>query len=236
MHPWLAVEAEEQIPDSLAPAQRQPAPSLMLRPVMNEMAPLAECLQVPRPILGRVMVEVRTGQHHARLIPGEGRGQLSGSWQPPQRSASARPPDLMVLVPPPSIPEMIDQAAVGPPAALASPLRTAEADDGRELGPVDRITPAMLRTDRHLLIPSSGLAEVNHPGICSKRYAQKLRSPAGLRRATEPSGADDQLRRVIPFLAWGRDEAEAESIVARGSGKRHPEPRRYRGAGGMAGF
>src|SRR5690242_6048877 len=66
----------------------------------------------------------------------------------------------MVLVPPPSISEMIDQAAVGSPAALASASRTAEANDGRELGPVDRVKPAMLATDRHrlctLLLRSSG--------------------------------------------------------------------------------
>ena len=78
----------------------------------------------------------------------------------------------MVLIPPPAIAEMIDQAAVGPAAALASPLRTTEADDGRELGPVNRVEPAMLTTDRHLETPPSGLAEVNHLGTFSKRYAQ----------------------------------------------------------------
>ncbi len=67
---------------------------------------------------------------------------------------------------------MVDQATVGPPAALASPLRTAEADDGRELGPVNRVEPAMLTTDRHPQTPPSGLAEVNHLGTFSKRYAQ----------------------------------------------------------------
>jgi hypothetical protein len=97
------------------------------------------------------MVEVRTGQHHSGRVAGQGRRQLSRSWQSPQRSASARAPDLVVLVPPAPIPKMTDQAAVGSPAALTSALGATEADDGRELGPVDRVEPAMLATDRHRL-------------------------------------------------------------------------------------
>ena len=155
------------------------------------------------------MVEVRAGQHHARLIPGEGRGQLSGSWQPPQRSASARPPDLMVLVPPPSIPEMIDQAAVGPPAALASPLRTAEADDGRELGPVDRVEPAMLAADRHLATPPSRLAEVNHLGVCSSRYAQ---TSCGL---PDPYGLGHQRKAAISVQNRSRSDRHGRTTQVR---------------------
>jgi hypothetical protein len=40
-HGWSAVEAQEQVPDGLAPAQGQPAPSLMLTSVVHEMTPLA---------------------------------------------------------------------------------------------------------------------------------------------------------------------------------------------------
>ena len=93
----------------------------MLSTVVHEMTPLAQGLQVLRPILARIMVEVRTGKHHSRLVAGQGRGQLSGSWQLPQRSALARAPDLIVLVPPPAISEVINQAAVGSTAALAAP-------------------------------------------------------------------------------------------------------------------
>ncbi len=78
----------------------------MLSSVVDEMAPLTERLQVPRPILGRIMVEVRTGKHYARLKPGEGRGERSGSRQPPQGAASAGAPDLIVLVPPAPVSEM----------------------------------------------------------------------------------------------------------------------------------
>jgi hypothetical protein len=108
-----AVEAQEEVPDSLAFAQRQPAPSLMLSPVVHEMTALTQRLQVPRRVLGRIMGEVHTGQHHTGCVTGQGRGQLSRSWKSPQRSASARAPDLVVLVPPAPIPKMTDQAAVG---------------------------------------------------------------------------------------------------------------------------
>ena len=174
------------------------------------MATLTQRLQVPRPVLGWIMVEVRTGQHHARLIPGEGRGQLSGSWQPPQRSASARPPDLMVLVPPPSIPKMIDQAAVGPPAALASPLRTAEADDGRELGPVDRVEPAMLAADRHL---------ATSPG--------RLAGGQPSRRLLEPLCTD--ILRLARLVWLGAPEESrnlrAEPLQVRPTGPHSPNPK-----------
>jgi hypothetical protein len=54
------------------PAQRQPALPLVLSPVMDEMAALAQGLQVSRPILGRVMVEVGAGQHNPGRVAGQG--------------------------------------------------------------------------------------------------------------------------------------------------------------------
>ena len=78
-------------------------------------------------------------------------GWLSSIWgsEPPQGASPPGSPHAGLVIPPAAISEMIDQAAVGSPAALASPLRTTKADDGRELGPVDRVEPAMLATDRH---------------------------------------------------------------------------------------
>src|SRR5688500_6501225 len=70
VRPRLAVETQEQVADSLASAQRQPAPSLMLSPVVDEMTPLAQGLQVLRPILGRIMVEVGAGEHNPGRVAG----------------------------------------------------------------------------------------------------------------------------------------------------------------------
>src|SRR3954469_867520 len=60
-----AIEAQEQVPDGLAPSQREPTAAPMLWPIVQHVAPLAERLQVPRPVLGRIVVEVRAGQHWA---------------------------------------------------------------------------------------------------------------------------------------------------------------------------
>src|SRR5215212_3189999 len=79
----------------------------------------------------------------------------------------------MVLVPPAAITKMTDQAAVGPPTALASPSRTAKADDGRELGLGDRIEPAMLATDRYR--PCNLLAEPVQPTARDERA--KINTP-----------------------------------------------------------
>ena len=61
----------------------------MLHSVVHEMTALAQRLQVSRPILGWIMVEVGTGKHHARLILREATGQFSGGWQPPQKATPA---------------------------------------------------------------------------------------------------------------------------------------------------
>jgi len=83
------IEAREQVPDGLAPSQREPTAAPMLWPIVQHVAPLVERLQVPRPVLGWIVVEVSAGEYHSRLVPREGRGQLSGSRQPPQGSAPA---------------------------------------------------------------------------------------------------------------------------------------------------
>src|SRR4051812_43118837 len=142
-----AVEAQEQVPDGLAPSQRQPAPALMLRSVVQHVAPLAERLQVSRPVLGRVVVEVSAGQDHPRGL--EWLAQPIWGRETPKGAALPVSPHASFVIPPAAISEVTDQAAVGSPAALAAPLGTTKADDGRELGPVDRVEPAMLSTDRH---------------------------------------------------------------------------------------
>ena len=64
------VWTQEQVPDRLPFAQRQPPAFLMLSPVVNEMAALAQRLEVPRPILGRIMVEVSASEHNLGRVAG----------------------------------------------------------------------------------------------------------------------------------------------------------------------
>src|SRR5919202_3718192 len=89
-----AVHAEEQVPEGFAPAQGQETPPPVLLAVVEHVAPLAERLQVPRPVVRRIVVQVRRGQHHTRGPAGYisrqslGSGQIAkGSILPERRSA-----------------------------------------------------------------------------------------------------------------------------------------------------
>jgi hypothetical protein len=56
----------EQVAERPSPAQRKTDPPPVLRPVVQQVTPLAERpdVTVPAPAVCRVMVEVRCGQHH----------------------------------------------------------------------------------------------------------------------------------------------------------------------------
>src|SRR3712207_722192 len=66
--PVGAVGAEEEIADGPVPAQREPAAALMLSLVVKHVAALTERLQVPRPVVRGIVVQVRGGQHHSCRI------------------------------------------------------------------------------------------------------------------------------------------------------------------------
>nr|GFD40894.1 hypothetical protein [Tanacetum cinerariifolium] len=68
-----------------------------------------------------------------------------------QANPSAPPiaPACHILVPPDPIAEVQHVAAVWATAMLATPFGAAEADDGRQLAPINRIEPAMFARDRH---------------------------------------------------------------------------------------
>ena len=60
------VGAGEQVAQRPSPPQRHPDPPAVLRPVMQQVAPLAERPDVamPAPTMSRIVVEVRRRQHH----------------------------------------------------------------------------------------------------------------------------------------------------------------------------
>ena len=65
---FLAVQAEEEIPEGLASAQREPTPPPVLLAIMEHVASLAKRLQVPRPVVRRIVDQVRRGQHHTGRV------------------------------------------------------------------------------------------------------------------------------------------------------------------------
>ena len=119
----------------------------MLGPVMQQMAPLAERLDVavPAAAVRGVVVEMRRRQHDlgrpARLLLGRGRaGDLA---------AAAITPGLARLVPPAAIAQMAHHLAVRPPTGLAAALGAHEPHPAADLRPVDRVVVAQLGLDRH---------------------------------------------------------------------------------------
>lgn len=70
---------------------------------------------------------------------------------------AAHPPALAVApaqplaIPPAPVAEMRNAAPVRSPAMLATPLRATEPDRAAEFAPVDRVEPAMMRSDWHSL-------------------------------------------------------------------------------------
>ena len=68
---------------------------------------------------------------------------------------TSRPPPATVaplftlVIEPAAIPKVQDITAVWASALLATPFRAVETNGRRELRPIDRVKPALLRTDRH---------------------------------------------------------------------------------------
>src|SRR5688572_13275550 len=108
------VRPGEQITKRSPSANREADPAAVLRPVMKQVAPLAQRFDVAvsPPAMRRVMVEMRRRQHH----PG-GTGQLSlGQGGRGDPAAATVPPGLTSLVPPPAVAEMADRSAMRPAA------------------------------------------------------------------------------------------------------------------------
>ena len=124
----------------------------MLGPVVQEVAALAERLEIamPRTAMRRIVVEMGRCQHNlgrpGRRVRGQGgRGDFA---------ALAIAPDTAVLVPPTAVAEMVDSPAVWPAARLAAAAGAHEADPVADLRPVDRIEEPQLRSYRHRSVPS----------------------------------------------------------------------------------
>ena len=136
-----------EVAERSAPEQREPAPTLMLRAVVQHVAALAEGLQVRGSVVGWVVIEMRAGQDHARRpdspLPQPQRGE------PREWSAVSITPPLLVAIPPAPIAQVADHASVRAAAPFAFALRSSEADHGRKLGPVDGVEPAIAGMDRH---------------------------------------------------------------------------------------
>ncbi len=154
--------------------QRRPAAAAVLGPVVRQVAALAQGREIALVVVTRIMIEVRAGQHDAggrqhRLTGQFGQAQLPRHalrrCQPAHAPAAIVAPAAPLLVIPAPVAQMPHPCAMRPAAMLTAPLGTLETDKGRKLAPVDRVEPAMVRTDRHGYDSESigaGTKEENH--------------------------------------------------------------------------
>ena len=120
----LSVWPREQVAHSFAHAQGISAPPLMLWAIMDHVAPLAKGLEVPRRVVGRIVVEMRGRQHDTGAADGEAIPHDQAGQGPP---APVDPPAAR-LVPPSSVAEVLNVLAVRPVALLASAAGPLEPD------------------------------------------------------------------------------------------------------------
>ena len=146
--PWLrAIKTQKQISYGVSHAQREQAPPPVLLAVVKHMATLAQGLQISQPVIGGIMVKVRSRQRH----PGCANSYVvaHSSSKAGQSASTSIAPGPLVFVPPSTVAQVPDLTAMRPAAPLAPPLGSLKPDHRRKLRPVDRIKPFVLGADRH---------------------------------------------------------------------------------------
>src|SRR4051794_37697817 len=116
----------------------------MMRPVVDQMAALAETSQVLQAIIARIMIEMGSGEDNA----GPAHASHFRDIGPTGRSAAMSAPSLTGLVVPATVRQTADDRAMCTPAALADAAGAFESHMPAQLRPVDRIIPAHLSFDR----------------------------------------------------------------------------------------
>jgi hypothetical protein len=143
---WLGVGTAEQVTQRLPPEQRAPSTPLMLRPVVDHVAPLAEGREVGIRVVRGVVITVRGGQNDPGPAGAAEDVSFSSDPDPP---APAIAPPAGICVPPAPVTKVVDQPSVWPSATLAAASGSTEPDHGRELRPVYGVEEAVLGPDRH---------------------------------------------------------------------------------------
>ena len=143
-HPSSRVRAKKQVAKG-APQQRSnPPPRQMARPVVKQMAALAEASQIARPVVAGIVIKVRRGEHNTGLANSCCLNHVWPSCHPPAIIA----PGVPVRVEPPAVGQAPNSFAVRPAAFLAQATSPLEPHKSAEFWPVYRVKPAH-RSDRH---------------------------------------------------------------------------------------
>lgn len=140
------IEPQEQITDGPAHPVGQPSLRQMMRPVMDQVAALAEALQVGRVAVRRVMVEMRGSEDDA----GDAYSvKINAPWRRALVAVAIAPAGVAAVEPPP-VRQAHHLGAVAAAADFAAALGAPEPDLPAQLRPVDRIEPAERCAYRHI--------------------------------------------------------------------------------------
>jgi hypothetical protein len=121
----------------------------MLRTVVREVTALAKRREIARMAVAGIVIKMGSCEINPRCSCVAGRGGEGDLERPPTPIA----PNPILRIPPPAVTKMADQLPVRPSAMLTAPLGTLEPDHRRQLRPVDRVKPTVLRPDRHQAVP-----------------------------------------------------------------------------------
>src|SRR5512132_1576265 len=109
------------------------------------MATLTWATQVAHPIVGRIMIKVRSGKHDMSCSHPNGLLQIRPTSDAPPPVA----PRLPCLIVPSPVRQTAHSGAIRPAAALAYTGCSLKANAPAELTPMSRIQAAQLSPDRH---------------------------------------------------------------------------------------
>src|SRR5271163_237112 len=117
----------------------------MVRAIVDQVAALAQALEIAQPIIARVMIEVRRSQDHAGLTDLRRFHEIG----PSGGSTATVAPGVTGGVEPASIGQTANGETMWPAASLARAGGALEAHAPADLQPVAGIEPSHLRFDRH---------------------------------------------------------------------------------------
>lgn len=139
------VRPEEQVTQGTAEEVSDPALRQVVRAVVDHVATLTKAAQIAQPVVGRIVIEVRGGEHDARRPHPHHLFQVG----PAGDAATAIAPRLACWIEPPSVRQAAHRAAMRPAACLAYAAGALKADTSAEMGPMRGIQAAQLSSDRH---------------------------------------------------------------------------------------
>src|SRR5512144_2301561 len=123
------VRTKEQVTQRAAQQIGDSPPRQMMRAVVDQVTALTKTAQVAQPVVGRIMIEVRRGQHHMRCP------HLRDLFQvrPAGDAAAAVAPGVLRRIEPPPIRQAAYGGSMRPAAALAHAARPLEANTPAKL-------------------------------------------------------------------------------------------------------